>query len=78
MLSRAGPRIVFVSQAFHLLTELRGYLATHVVGAHVDEPRDCLGRPCVDGWNLEGASPERLAFTRGSRCVPAEHLYKLK
>ena len=30
------------------------------------------------GWNLEGATPERLAFTRASRCVPAEHLYKPK
>jgi len=30
------------------------------------------------GWNLEGATPERLAFTRASRCVPAEHLYPPK
>jgi len=30
------------------------------------------------GRNLEGATPERLAFTRASRCVPAEHLYPPK
>ena len=27
------------------------------------------------GRDLEGVPPDRLAFTRGSRCVPAEHLY---
>ena len=48
-----------------------------IQGRAYDSAEACEEMRAV-GWNLEGATPERLAFTRGSRCVPAEHVYKPK
>lgn len=52
-------------------------VAEWIQGRAYDSADACEEMRAV-GWNLEGAPPERLAFTRGSRCVPAEHVYKPK
>ena len=52
-------------------------VAEWIQGRAYDSADACEEMRAV-GWNLEGATPERLAFTRASRCVPAEHLYKPK
>ena len=52
-------------------------VAEWIQGRAYDSADACEEMRAV-GWNLEGATPERLAFTRGSRCVPAEHVYKPK